>query len=550
MTKIIYLDSAENRVDVSFQSAGKPDDSAFYDYYVYAGERVILKFESTLAEMQTILINGTKYLTDDSGVLYYDATDEVRASMGGSFSFVNADNEIRLVLHPLNGVNPESLLLPPTVLKNAAGEVQITPPSVIYNSDFLSDYEIRLELRGESAKYNYAGFKSVGVPMQKYNYAGGRTELVIKNSKNVQLVAVKYSYTAIYPNQFDLYDYGTYFKFMGLVTGAWIRLVFDEDMTGREDDVLNMYIENAYRNMKGTLQEIFGDGNFQINGNEAYVVRRTLGTGAFLFFKDTNILSRQSFQIIQAVEQLKITDVVVNTDFPARIENGNWYIDGLINGDIVELTFNMDMEFLLDYIYYYTYIYRTSSNNPLGSLLGLLKVPYNSNILSDKNKIKLNVTNLNPIEGFYFPAAINYYKPIPNSCPYNFIQLADCENACVLKWISQTGVWRQMVWRVKNIKTTATTERLQTIGDGYIARKGREVSFTAFIEGLNSYDYWYYADIIASPKVYCAIRNREDLQDGNAQVEITTDSYTLLDGNSGELRTLEVEIKYRHYDTL
>ena len=88
------------------------------------------------------------------------------------------------------------------------------------------------------------------------------------------------------------------------------------------------------------------------------------------------------------------------------------------------------------------------------------------------------------------------------------------------------------------------------LGDEYPTQKSEAVSFVAFIDGLDNYDHAYYADIINSPEVHCAMRSGEDLTDYTTAVQVTTNSYTLQDGNVGNLQTLEIGIAFKHYDTI
>ena len=134
--------------------------------------------------------------------------------------------------------------------------------------------------------------------------------------------------------------------------------------------------------------------------------------------------------------------------------------------------------------------------------------------------------------------------------PMNLQMLKDCDNACVLRWISQTGIYKQAIWRVKKIKVKATEVALLPIGDGYKQQRGQLVSFVAYIRGLDAYSAAYYADIITSPDVHAAIRAGEDLTGYQTSVQVGTDSYTIADGDAGDLQTLEITINYKQYDAL
>lgn len=138
------------------------------------------------------------------------------------------------------------------------------------------------------------------------------------------------------------------------------------------------------------------------------------------------------------------------------------------------------------------------------------------------------------------------------------ITLGDCDNACVLNWLSASGIFRQHIWRVKKIKHTTKSEDFIPFFNNYSQRKSIEISFVAYIEGLDSYSYAYYADIINSSEVYCLFTDDGNMSDypsssnslQKLRVAVDTSNYTLLDGNSGELKTLEITIKYKKYDTI
>lgn len=130
------------------------------------------------------------------------------------------------------------------------------------------------------------------------------------------------------------------------------------------------------------------------------------------------------------------------------------------------------------------------------------------------------------------------------------VMLDDCEQACVLRWLSASGVYKQLIWRVKKITQSVEAQDLMPRGDNYKQRKGYNVSLTAYIEGLDAYSYAYYADIITSPDVHCAMLVGENLQDEATRVAISSGSYVVPDGNAGELQTLEIEVELKHYDVI
>lgn len=132
----------------------------------------------------------------------------------------------------------------------------------------------------------------------------------------------------------------------------------------------------------------------------------------------------------------------------------------------------------------------------------------------------------------------------------NLQVLQDCEKACILRWQAEYGGTKQMVWKVKKVEREAEAQDLMPLADNYKQRKGESVRFTAYIEGLDAYSYAYYADIVTSPEVHCAMRTGEDLTSEVTRVAISSGKYVVPDGEAGRLQTLEVEVELKHYDIL
>ena len=129
-------------------------------------------------------------------------------------------------------------------------------------------------------------------------------------------------------------------------------------------------------------------------------------------------------------------------------------------------------------------------------------------------------------------------------------ELDACENACVLQWLSATGVMKRAIWRVKKVQKTATTQKLLAFGDGYKWQRGHDVTFVACIDGLDAYSAAYYADIITSGNVHCAVAPGEDLNSDFTSVSVATDSFMIADGDAGQLQSLEITINFKNYDVL
>ena len=114
-----------------------------------------------------------------------------------------------------------------------------------------------------------------------------------------------------------------------------------------------------------------------------------------------------------------------------------------------------------------------------------------------------------------------------------------------LRWTSRYGVTKVACWERRNVKTTTGDKiEISRIDNQYDTRKGYVESFTAYLDGLDAYDYWYYADIITSSSV--------EVIDGHRsyKVDVTTKDYTVPNTDAGKPNKLEVNINFRKYDTI
>ena len=114
-----------------------------------------------------------------------------------------------------------------------------------------------------------------------------------------------------------------------------------------------------------------------------------------------------------------------------------------------------------------------------------------------------------------------------------------------IRWVSRFGTTKLLYWERRNLKTsTKDSVSIESLANQYDVRKGYVESFTAFMDGLDAYDYWYYADIITSSKVEVLIGSNW------YQAEVTSKDYTIPNTNAGKPNKLEVDINLRKYDTL
>lgn len=118
-------------------------------------------------------------------------------------------------------------------------------------------------------------------------------------------------------------------------------------------------------------------------------------------------------------------------------------------------------------------------------------------------------------------------------------------NYVTLDWVSRYGVVKAAVWEMKNLKyATGETVNIESLNNEYDTRKGVEISFTAQLEGLTAYDYWYYADIINSSRVSARINGV------TRNVSVDTKDVTIPNTSSGEFKTLEITIKLAKFDAI
>lgn len=123
----------------------------------------------------------------------------------------------------------------------------------------------------------------------------------------------------------------------------------------------------------------------------------------------------------------------------------------------------------------------------------------------------------------------------------------DCERRYAsVRWVSATGATRLHTFEVRDLTQSADDiTRFETADGTYSVSRGRVDGFKLYLENLNAYDYWYYADVINSQSVKVSI-------DGNEfrAVNVLTKSVTIPNTNSGKLSNLEINVNWREYDAV
>lgn len=118
-----------------------------------------------------------------------------------------------------------------------------------------------------------------------------------------------------------------------------------------------------------------------------------------------------------------------------------------------------------------------------------------------------------------------------------------------VKWVSFTGIEREHWFEVSKRKTeTANAYELLTLDGDFNTIKGRLDGFTLRLDRLNTYDLWYYSDVMQSSKV--EVSRDGGYTDAWRQVQITDKAITLPDGEAGTNGVLEIAVNYREYDAV
>jgi len=114
-----------------------------------------------------------------------------------------------------------------------------------------------------------------------------------------------------------------------------------------------------------------------------------------------------------------------------------------------------------------------------------------------------------------------------------------------VKWVSFTGNTREHTFEIVKVKTeSAGNYSLLPTDNEYVDIKGRVDSFVIRLDGLCTYDIWYYSDLITSSKVEVSL-------DGSTytRVQVTSKSITLPDGEAQD-GVLEINVNWKRYDAV
>lgn len=134
--------------------------------------------------------------------------------------------------------------------------------------------------------------------------------------------------------------------------------------------------------------------------------------------------------------------------------------------------------------------------------------------------------------------------------------LAPCRTYAAVEWRDRLGMIKRTTWELRAaVENTLGEIELEQIENAYDVRKGKEITATLHLEGLTAYDVWYYGDIATSSDVRVGL-SISDYDSGTdrlkttSKVAVTTNKVEIPNGDDGKLYTLDIEIKFKRYDTI
>lgn len=127
----------------------------------------------------------------------------------------------------------------------------------------------------------------------------------------------------------------------------------------------------------------------------------------------------------------------------------------------------------------------------------------------------------------------------------------------MIKWRSSVGPYKMHNFVIKSQKTeTQDDYSLLMMDNSYNQIKGSEESLIFSIDELNTYDLWYYSDILTSSEVSLLAHDGKFIgsvshgqREGGIRLEITTKSVTIPSGDRADGK-LEFEAKIKRYDAV
>jgi hypothetical protein len=127
----------------------------------------------------------------------------------------------------------------------------------------------------------------------------------------------------------------------------------------------------------------------------------------------------------------------------------------------------------------------------------------------------------------------------------------------LIKWRSFVGPYKMHNFEIKSQKTEAQDDySLLMVDNSYNEIKGSEESLIFSIDELDTYDLWYYSDILTSSEVSLLAHDGKFIGSfsqgqivGGVRLEITTKSVTIPSGDRADGK-IEFEAKIKRYDAV
>lgn len=128
----------------------------------------------------------------------------------------------------------------------------------------------------------------------------------------------------------------------------------------------------------------------------------------------------------------------------------------------------------------------------------------------------------------------------------------------VIKWRSFVGPYKTHTFEIKSQKTEAQDDySLLMVDNSYNEIRGSEESLILSIDELDTYNLWYYSDILTSSEVSLMVCDGKVFYEispsketvGGIRLEITTKSVTIPSGERADGK-LEFEAKIKRYDAV
>lgn len=140
------------------------------------------------------------------------------------------------------------------------------------------------------------------------------------------------------------------------------------------------------------------------------------------------------------------------------------------------------------------------------------------------------------------------FEPAPTECGVRY---------AMIKWRSLVGPYKIHNFVIKSQNTeTQDDYSLLMVDNSYNVIKGSEESLIFSIDELNTYDLWYYSDILTSSEVSLLAHDGKFIGSvsqgqfvGGIRLEITTKNVTIPSGDRADGK-LEFEAKIKRYDAV